>query len=65
MEIKIDREYSSNWWEETKYLIEHGIKYTFVKEIIQDGQKITVWKFKKDSLLFHLLSDFYENVYSK
>lgn len=65
IQIKIDREYSSNWWEETKYLMEHNIKYTFVKEIVQDGQKITTWKFKKSPYLFHVLEEFYNNVYSK
>ena len=59
--IKIDREYSCVWFEECDYLIKHGIRYTFVKEI--DG--ITTWKFKKTEELFSNLADFYSNVYSK
>ena len=40
--------------------MKHGIRYTFVREI--DG--VTVWKFKKTEELFHVLADFYSNVYS-
>ena len=58
--IKIDREYSCVWFEECDYLMKHGIRYTFVKEI--DG--ITVWKFKKTEELFRTLGDFYSEVYS-
>ena len=58
--IKIDREYSCVWFEECDYLMKHGIRYTFVKEI--DG--VTVWKFKKTEELFNILADFYSNVYS-
>ena len=58
--IKIDREYSCVWFEECDYLMKHGIRYTFVKEI--DG--VTVWKFKKTEELFHILAVFYGNVYS-
>lgn len=63
--MKIDREYSTTWWLECKYLLDHGVKYTFVKEIEQDGNRVTVWKFKKNEELFRHLSDFYGNVYSK
>ena len=59
--IKIDHEYSCVWYDECDYLMKHGIRYTFVKEI--DG--ITVWKFKKTEELFHTLGDFYSEVYSK
>lgn len=59
--IKIDHEYSCVWFEECNYLIKHGIRYTFVKEI--DG--ITTWKFKKTEELFRNLADFYSDVYSK
>lgn len=58
--IKIDQEYSCVWYEEFNHLIEHGIRYTFVKTI--DG--VTVWKFKKTEQLFRTLADFYSNVYS-
>lgn len=54
-------EYTCNWYDECKYLMDHGIRYTFVKEI--DG--ITVWKFHKDELLFTTLAGFYSNVYTK
>lgn len=60
-DIKIDKEYSCVWFEECDYLIKHGIRYTFVKEI----NGITTWKFKKDEYLFRVLADFYSNVYSK
>lgn len=43
------------------YLMMHGIRYTFVKEV--DG--VTVWKFAKDVRLFTVLAEFYQNVYSK
>ena len=59
--IKIDHEYSCVWYDECDYLMKHGIRYTFVKEI--DG--ITVWKFNKNEKLFLCLANFYKNVYSK
>ena len=59
--IKIDKEYSTTWWSECDYLMKHGIRYTFVKEI----NGVTVWKFHKDSQLFRVLTEFYDNVYSK
>lgn len=60
-DIKIDKEYASTWWDETKYLIDHGVRYVFVKE--ENG--ITIWKFKKTQKLFQTLADFYARVYSK
>jgi len=59
--IKIDQEYNCVWWDECKYLLSHGIKYVFVKEI----NGVTTWKFKKNATLFRLLSNFYNNVYTK
>lgn len=59
--IKIDREYSCTWFEECDYLMKHGIRYTFVKEI----NGVTIWKFRKNRELFKYLTDFYSNVYSK
>ena len=59
--IKIDHEYSCVWTEEFSYLTQHGIKYTFVKNI--DG--VTVWKYNKNEKLFLCLANFYKNVYSK
>ena len=59
--MKIDREYSCVWFEECDYLMKHGIRYTFVKEI--DG--ITNRKVNKTEELVSNLADFYSNVYSK
>lgn len=59
--VKLDREYSCVWIEELKWLSEHGIKYTFVKEV----NGVTVWKYKKNSELFHALAEFYDEVYTK
>lgn len=57
---KIDHEYSCVWAEELKFLTQHGIRYTFVKVV--DG--VTVWKFKKNTVLFNVLAEFYNNVYT-
>lgn len=59
--VKLDREYSCVWIEELKWLSEHGIKYTFVKEV----NGVTIWKYKKNSELFHALAEFYDEVYTK
>lgn len=59
--LKIDREYSTNWSEECKYLLEHEIRYVFVKNI--DG--VTTWKYKKNEELFLTLAEFYANVYTR
>lgn len=59
-DIKIDREYASNWAEEVKFLSQNGIKYSFVKTV----DDVTVWKYKKNEMLFSLLSKFYANVYT-
>ena len=52
---KIDKEYSTQWVEEMKFLRNNDIPYSFVKEI--DG--ITTYKYKKTKELFQLLSCFY------
>jgi len=57
-----DSEYSTQWLEEMRYLKEHGIRYAFVKT---DEKGITVWKYKKNYLLFKALTDFYSQVYTK
>lgn len=57
----INDEYSTKWFDECNYLLNHGIRYSFVKTV--DGY--TVWKFKKNELLFRTLADFYSKVYSK
>lgn len=59
--IYIDKEYQTNWYEEVNYLSQHGIRYSFVKNV--DG--VTIWKYKKNVELFKNLMNFYENVYSK
>lgn len=59
--IKIDREYAAKWYPEVEYLLNHGIRYSFVKE--EGG--VTVWKFTKTPQLFMHLSHFYETVYYK
>ena len=50
-----DKEYSTQWVEEMKWLKENGIKYTFVKYI----NGITTYKYKKTPELFKALSIFY------
>ena len=52
---KFDKEYSTQYPLEVKYLKKHGIKYTFVK--IVNG--ITVYKYSKTSALFETLALFY------
>ena len=59
--IKIDKEYNCVWWNECEYLMNHGIRYEFVKEM----NGVTTWKFKKNEKLFLTLAQFYSNVYSK
>ena len=58
--IKVDTEYSCTWNMEQEFLTSKGIRYTFVKTV--DG--VTVWKYKKTTLLFEALSEFYGNVYT-
>ena len=52
---KCDKEYSTQWVEEMKFLLEHNIKYSFVKTI----NGITTYKYTKTSELFNLLEIFY------
>lgn len=54
--VKFDKEYSTQYWKEVKFLEENGVRYTFVKTL-KNG--ISVFKYKKDSELFRLLSLFY------
>ncbi len=58
--IKVDTEYSCTWNMEQEFLTSKGIRYTFVKTV--DG--VTIWKYKKTTLLFDALSEFYGNVYT-
>ncbi len=53
---KFDKEYSTQWVEEMKWLKDHGFNYTFVKTI--DG--ITTYKYTKTSHLFVALAFFYD-----
>lgn len=52
---KFDKEYSTQHYPEVEFLKEHGIKYTFVKEI--DG--VSTFKYTKTPQLFKLLEIFY------
>ena len=52
---KFDKEYSTQYTPEMKFLLEQGIKYTFVKEI--DG--VTTYKYEKTPELFKTLEIFY------
>ena len=53
---KFDKEYSTQYTPEMKFLLERGIKYTFVKEI--DG--VTTYKYEKTPELFKTLEIFYK-----
>lgn len=55
-EKKFDREYSTSFIREKKFLDACGIKYTFVKEV----NGITIFKYKKTSYLFECLTSFYK-----
>ena len=54
--LKFDKEYSTQYWKEVKFLEDNGVDYVFVK-ILESG--ISVFKYKKDSELFSLLNLFY------
>lgn len=54
--MKIDKEYATQLMDEVKWLLNHGIKYTFVKVT---EEKITIYKYKKTSELFNSLALFY------
>lgn len=54
-EKKFDKEYSTQYIPEMKYLLEKGIKYTFVKKI----NGITTYKYTKTPELFMELLVFY------
>ena len=55
IEKKFDKEYSTQYSPEMKYLLAQGIKYTFVKDI----NGITTYKYTKTSKLFKALEIFY------
>ena len=52
---KFDKEYSTQYTPEMKYLQSKGIRYTFVKEV--DG--VTTYKYTKTPELFSALVSFY------
>lgn len=52
---KFDKEYSTQYTPEMKFLLEQGIKYTFVKEI----NGVTTYKYEKTPELFKTLDVFY------
>lgn len=57
MDKKIwDKEYSTQYVPEMKYLQLKGINYSFVKEI----NGVTTYKYTKTSKLFKALMDFYK-----
>ena len=51
-----DKEYSTQYVPEMKYLKSLGIDYSFVKEV----NGVTTYKYKKTSELFKALTFFYE-----
>lgn len=53
---KWDKEYSTQYTPEMKYLQSKGIDYSFVKEI----NGVTTYKYTKTSKLFKTLMDFYK-----
>lgn len=55
MTKKFDKEYSTQYTPEMKYLLSKDIKYTFAKEI--DG--VTTYKYTKTPELFEALVFFY------
>jgi len=55
MDKKFDKEYSTQFVDEMKFLQEHGINYTFVKTI----NGITTYKYEKTPQLFYWLRIFY------
>jgi hypothetical protein len=52
---KYDKEYSTQYVPEVEYLKQHGIRYTFVKEI----NGVSTFKYTKTPRLFKILEDFY------
>ena len=48
---KFDKEYSTQYVDEMKYLKSVGIKYDFVKQV----NEVTTYKYTKNALLFYYL----------
>lgn len=53
--MKLDKEYSTCYFKEVKFLSEQGIRYTFVKTI----GDVRVYKYEKTKKLFETLAMFY------
>jgi hypothetical protein len=53
---KFDKEYSTQYVDEMKYLKSVGIKYDFVKQV----NEVTTYKYTKNALLFYYLEKFYQ-----
>nr|DAT80994.1 MAG TPA: hypothetical protein [Caudoviricetes sp.] len=56
MDKKFDKEYSTQWIKEVKWLSCHNVRFTFVK---RDTNGITIYKYKKTHQLFSALAEFY------
>lgn len=56
--IKFDKEYSTQYIQEVKFLEQNGIKYAFVKEI----NGLSTFKYTKTPQLFRLLEIFYAQI---
>ena len=54
---KFDKEYSTQYVDEMKYLQINGIPYTFVKIV----KGVTTYKYTKTQRLFEMLSEFYSD----
>lgn len=54
--MKFDKEYSTQYLSEMKFLLSKGIKYTWVY-VNEEGY--TVWKYKKEKRLWDALSEMY------
>lgn len=52
---KFDKEYSTQYTPEMKYLSDKGIRYTFVKDV----NGVTTYKYTKTPELFKALMTFY------
>ena len=55
-----DIEYKTQWLKERNYLTDHGIRYSFVST--DEKTNIRTFKYKKNSQLFKVLSDFYNEI---
>ena len=54
-ETKFDKEYSTQYFAESCWLTERGIRYTFVKKV----NGLITYKYEKTKELFEALAEFY------